>query len=163
MTSPRAIKGMNDVLPDEIGRWQLIERTYARTMSLHGFREVRTPCVEATPLFVRTMGEATDVVEKEMYSFTHHDEPLTLRPEGTAGAARAYVEHGVHTREPISRWYYSGAMFRAERPQRGRYRQFYQMGAEIFGDPGPACDAEMIDLLVTFFHELGIGDAEVFL
>jgi histidyl-tRNA synthetase len=162
MNPLRAVKGMNDVLPDESGRWQRIEASYARVMSLHGFREVRTPYVEPTPLFVRTIGEATDVVEKEMYSFTHHDEPLTLRPEGTAGAARAYVEHGVHTREPISRWYYSGAMFRAERPQRGRYRQFYQMGAEIFGDAGPACDAEMIDLLVTFFHSLGIGDAEVF-
>ncbi len=163
MTPLRAVKGMNDVLPDEVGRWQRIEASYARVMSLHGFREVRTPYVEPTPLFVRTIGEATDVVEKEMYSFTHHDEPLTLRPEGTAGAARAYVEHGVHNREPISRWYYAGAMFRAERPQRGRYRQFYQMGAEIFGDPGPACDAEMIDLLVTFFHGLGIDDAQVYL
>jgi histidyl-tRNA synthetase len=162
MTSLRAVKGMNDVLPDESARWQRIEASYARIMALHGFREVRTPYVEPTPLFVRAIGEATDVVEKEMYSFTHHDEPLTLRPEGTAGAARAYVEHQVHGKEPISRWYYSGAMFRAERPQRGRYRQFYQMGAELFGDPGPACDAEMIDLLVTFFHELGIGDAEVF-
>jgi histidyl-tRNA synthetase len=162
MTTPlRAVKGMNDVLPDEVGRWQRIEASYARLMSLHGFREVRTPLVEPTPLFVRAIGEATDVVEKEMYSFTHHDEPLTLRPEGTAGAARAYVEHGVHNREPISRWYYAGAMFRAERPQRGRYRQFYQMGAEIFGDPGPACDAEMIDLLVGFFHGLGIADARV--
>jgi histidyl-tRNA synthetase len=163
MTPLRAVKGMNDVLPDETERWHRIEERYARVMALHGFREVRTPYVEPTPLFVRAIGEATDVVEKEMYSFTHHDEPLTLRPEGTAGAARAYVEHGVHQKEPISRWYYSGAMFRAERPQRGRYRQFFQMGAEIFGDPGPACDAEMIDLLVTFFHDLGIGDAEVYL
>jgi histidyl-tRNA synthetase len=163
MTPLRAVKGMNDVLPDETERWHRIEERYARVMGLHGFREVRTPYVEPTPLFVRAIGEATDVVEKEMYSFTHHDEPLTLRPEGTAGAARAYVEHGVHQKEPMSRWYYSGAMFRAERPQRGRYRQFFQMGAEIFGDPGPACDAEMIDLLVTFFHDLGIGDAEVYL
>jgi histidyl-tRNA synthetase len=163
MTTLRAVKGMNDVLPDETGRWQRIEASYARVMSLHGFREVRTPYVEPTPLFVRAIGEATDVVEKEMYSFTHHDEPLTLRPEGTAGAARAYVEHGIHQKEPISRWYYCGPMFRAERPQRGRYRQFFQMGAEIFGDPGPASDAEMIDLLVTFFHDLGIGDAEVYL
>ena len=162
MTPLRAVKGMNDVLPDEIGRWHRLEATYARVMALHGFREVRTPYLEPTPLFVRAIGEATDVVEKEMYSFTHHDEPLTLRPEGTAGAARAYVEHKVHNGEPITRWYYAGPMFRAERPQRGRYRQFYQMGAEIFGDPGPVCDAEMIDLLVTFFHGLGIGDAEVF-
>src|SRR5580658_9431143 len=161
MTSPRAIKGMNDVLPDEIGRWQLIERTYARTMSLHGFREVRTPCVEATPLFVRTMGEATDVVEKEMYSFTHHDEALTLRPEGTAGAARAYIEHAVHARQPVTRWWYTGPMFRAERPQRGRYRQFSQLGVEIFGDEGPGCDAEMIDMLVGFLGELRVPGVEV--
>ena len=161
MTPLRAVKGMNDVLPDEIGRWQRVESAYARVMALHGFREVRTPYLEPTPLFVRAIGEATDVVEKEMYSFSHHDEPLTLRPEGTAGAARAYVEHGVHNREPITRWFYCGPMFRAERPQRGRYRQFYQLGAEVFGDAGPACDAEIIDLLVTFFHGLGIGDAEV--
>ena len=162
MTPLRAVKGMNDVLPDEIGRWQRLESTYARVMALHGFREVRTPYLEPTPLFVRAIGEATDVVEKEMYSFTHHDESLTLRPEGTAGAARAYVEHKVHNSEPVTRWYYAGPMFRAERPQRGRYRQFYQLGAEIFGDPGPASDAEMIDLLVTLFHGLGIGDVEVF-
>src|SRR5580700_11394232 len=163
MTSPRAIKGMNDVLPDEIGRWQLIQRTYARTMSLHGFREVRTPCVEATPLFVRTMGEATDVVEKEMYSFTHHDEALTLRPEGTAGAARAYIEHAVHAREPVTRWWYAGPMFRAERPQRGRYRQFAQLGAEVFGDEGPGCDAEIISMLFGFLSEIRVPGLEVFI
>jgi histidyl-tRNA synthetase len=162
MTSPRAIKGMNDVLPDEIGRWQLIERTYARTMSLHGFREVRTPCVEGTSLFVRTMGEATDVVEKEMYSFEHHGEPLSLRPEGTAGAARAYIEHSVQAREPVTRWWYAGPMFRAERPQRGRYRQFAQLGAEVFGDEGPGCDAEMISMLVGFLTEIGVQGLEVF-
>jgi histidyl-tRNA synthetase len=154
---------MNDVLPDEIGRWQLIERTYARTMSLHGFREVRTPCVEATPLFVRTMGEATDVVEKEMYSFTHHDEALTLRPEGTAGAARAYIEHAVHAREPVTRWWYAGPMFRAERPQRGRYRQFAQLGAEVFGDEGPGCDAEIISMLFGFLSEIRVPGLEVFI
>ncbi|HEX4446887.1 MAG TPA: ATP phosphoribosyltransferase regulatory subunit, partial [Polyangiaceae bacterium] len=103
MTPLRAVKGMNDVLPDEVGRWQHLERAYARTMDLHGFREVRTPYVEHTPLFVRAIGEVTDIVEKEMYSFEHHGEALTLRPEGTAGAARAYVEHSVHAREPISR------------------------------------------------------------
>ena len=161
MTPLRAVKGMNDVLPDEIGRWQRVEATFARTMALHGFREVRTPYLEPTPLFVRAIGEATDVVEKEMYSFTHHDEPLTLRPEGTAGAARAYVQHAVHNTEPVSRWFYTGPMFRAERPQRGRYRQFFQAGAEIFGDAGPACDAEMIDLLCSFLQSLGIPDLEV--
>jgi histidyl-tRNA synthetase len=96
-----------------------------------------------------------------MYSFLHHEEPLTLRPEGTAGVARAYIEHGVHAKEPVTRWWYGGAMFRAERPQRGRYRQFYQLGAELFGDPGPACDAEMIDMLVQFLRELRIPDLQV--
>ena len=157
----RAVKGMNDVLPDEMARWHRVESAFTRVAELHGFHEVRTPTVEPTSLFVRTIGEATDVVEKEMYSFTHHDEPLTLRPEGTAGAARAYVEHGVHTREPVTRWYYKGPMFRAERPQRGRYRQFHQVGAEIFGDAGPGCDAEMIDMLVAFLSALGVPDLEV--
>ncbi len=161
MNPLRAVKGMNDVLPDESARWQRIEGAFARSMALHSFREVRTPFVEPTPLFVRTLGEATDIVEKEMYSFVHHDEPLTLRPEGTAGAARAYVQHAVHNTEPVTRWYYVGPMFRAERPQRGRYRQFSQAGAEIFGDPGPACDAEMIDMLVRFFQDIGIADPRV--
>src|SRR5271170_5688331 len=101
----RGVKGMNDILPDEIGRWHRVEQAFARAAKLHGFREVRTPYLEPTPLFVRTIGEATDVVEKEMYSFTHHDEPLTLRPEGTAGAARAFVQHQIHNQEPVTRWY----------------------------------------------------------
>jgi histidyl-tRNA synthetase len=163
MTPLRAVKGMNDVLPDEIGRWQRVEKAYARAMSLHGFREVRTPFVEPTGLFVRAIGEATDVVEKEMYSFRHHDEELTLRPEGTAGAARAFIEHGVQAKEPISRWWYAGPMFRAERPQRGRYRQFSQLGAEIFGEPGPGCDAEMIDMLVGFLADIRVPGVEVFI
>jgi histidyl-tRNA synthetase len=161
MNPLRAVKGMNDILPGESARWQRIEAAFARTMALYSFREVRTPFVEPTPLFVRTIGEGTDVVEKEMYSFVHHEEPLTLRPEGTAGAARAYVQHAVQNTEPVSRWYYMGPMFRAERPQRGRYRQFSQAGAEIFGDPGPLCDAEMIDMLVGFFHAIGIQDTRV--
>jgi histidyl-tRNA synthetase len=161
MTPLRAVKGMNDVLPEEVGRWQHVEQAYRSTMALHGFREVRTPYVEPTSLFVRAIGEVTDIVEKEMYSFEHHGDALTLRPEGTAGAARAYVEHGVSQREPVSRWWYVGAMFRAERPQRGRYRQFYQLGAEIFGDEGPGCDAEMIDMLVGFLNEIKVPGVEV--
>ncbi len=161
MDPVRAVKGMNDVLPEDSIRWQRVEAAFVRTAALYGFREMRTPLVEPTRLFVRTVGEATDIVEKEMYSFSHHDEELTLRPEGTAGAARAYVEHHVHTKEPVTRWYYLGPMFRAERPQRGRYRQFSQAGAEIFGDPGPGCDAEMIDMLVGFFKAIGVPDLEV--
>jgi histidyl-tRNA synthetase len=152
---------MNDVLPDELSRWQHVELAFARTMRLYGFREVRTPIVEPTSLFVRAIGEATDVVEKEMYSFVHHDEPLTLRPEGTAGAVRAFIEHKVPQAEPVTRWYYLGPMFRAERPQRGRYRQFWQAGAEVFGDAGPASDAEMVDLLLRFLREIGVPDAHV--
>ncbi|MCK6534543.1 MAG: histidine--tRNA ligase [Polyangiaceae bacterium] len=156
--SYRAVKGMNDILPDEVARWHALERAFRETAELHGYAEIRTPVVEGTELFVRSIGETTDVVEKEMYTFSHHSESLTLRPEGTAGAARAYVEHKAHAKEPVSRWFYLGPMFRAERPQRGRYRQFYQAGCEIFGDPGPACDAEMIDMLVGLFRRLGVSD-----
>jgi histidyl-tRNA synthetase len=152
---------MNDVLPEDIGRWQHVEHEFARTMSLHGFREVRTPYVEPTALFVRAIGDATDVVEKEMYSFDHHGDGLTLRPEGTAGAVRAFVEHNVSGREGTTRWWYAGPMFRAEQPQRGRYRQFSQVGAEIFGDAGPGCDAELIDMLAAFLGALRIPDVEV--
>ncbi|MBX3189006.1 MAG: histidine--tRNA ligase [Labilithrix sp.] len=154
---------MNDVLPGEVGRWHRIEAAFRASMERLGYREVRTPYVEPTPLFVRTIGEATDVVEKEMYSFVFHDEPLTLRPEGTAGAARAYVEHNVHNQEPVSRWYYLGPMFRGERPAKGRYRQFNQLGAECFGDAGPGCDAEMIDALVGFLVDIGVPKPDVFL
>jgi len=161
MEPVRAVKGMNDVLPAESVQWQRVEAAFRRTAALYGFREVRTPLVEATRLFVRAVGEGTDIVDKEMYSFKHHDEELTLRPEGTAGAARAYVEHKVHALEPVTRWYYLGPMFRAEKPQRGRYRQFSQAGAEVFGDPGPGCDAEMIDMLVTFLKSIGVPDIEV--
>jgi histidyl-tRNA synthetase len=161
METIRGVKGLHDVLPDEIGRWQRVEAAFARTATLYGFREVRTPYVEPTPLFVRTIGETTDVVEKEMYSFKHHDDDLTLRPEGTAGAARAYVEHKLWGKQPVTRWWYLGPMFRAERPARGRYRQFHQAGCEIFGDAGPGCDAEMIDMLVAFLQDIGVTDAEV--
>lgn len=157
----RAVKGMNDILPGEIGRWQRLEAAFRRVAELHGYAEIRTPIVEPTELFVRSIGETTDVVDKEMYTFTRDRDSLTLRPEGTAGAARAYVEHGQHAREPISRWYYIGPMFRAERPQRGRYRQFYQAGCEVYGDSGPVCDAEMIDMLCGLFTQLGIGQLEV--
>ncbi len=161
MDPVRAVKGMNDVLPQESAQWQRVEAAFRRAFALYGFREVRTPIVEPTRLFVRAVGEGTDIVEKEMYSFRHHDEELTIRPEGTAGAARAYVEHKIANQEPVSRWYYLGPMFRAEKPQRGRYRQFSQAGAEIFGDPGPGCDAEMIEMLVSLLSSLGIPDLKV--
>ncbi len=150
------VKGMNDILPAEIARWRAVESAFRVSMELGGFREVRTPHIEHTALFVRSIGESTDVVEKEMFSFPHGRDNLTLRPEGTAGAARAYVEHRIANNEPVTRWYYLGPMFRAETPQRGRYRQFHQAGAEILGDPGPACDAELIDGLVRFLQAIGV-------
>lgn len=157
----RAVKGMNDVLPDEIGRWRKIERIFREITEAHGFREVRTPILEQTSLFVRSMGEVTDVVEKEMYSFARHDDELTMRPEGTAGAARAYLEHKVHSKEAVTRWSYLGPMFRGERPARGRLRQFWQAGCEVYGDQGPVSDAEMIDMLVTLYRELGVQNVSV--
>ena len=157
----RAVKGMNDILPDEIERWQQVESVFRDTVRVHGFAEVRTPIVESTALFVRSIGEHTDVVDKEMYTFERSHEHLTLRPEGTAGAARAYIEKTMHAREPVSRWYYIGPMFRAERPQKGRYRQFYQAGCEVYGDKGPASDAEIITMLYDFFGRLGIGGLDV--
>ena len=152
----RAVRGMNDILPEEMGRWHRLEAAFRDSAELHGYAEVRTPLLELTTLFAREIGETTDVVEKEMYSFERHGELLTVRPEGTAGAARAYVEHGVHSKEPVSRWYYLGPMFRGERPAKGRYRQFYQAGCEIYGDAGPICDAELIDFLACFLRTIGI-------
>lgn len=153
---------MNDILPDEAARWQKLESAFRRHVGHYGYDEVRTPLIEHTALFSRQMGETTDVVEKEMYSFERHENALTVRPEGTAGAARAYVEHHVHAREPVSRWYYLGAMFRGERPAKGRYRQFYQAGCELYGDPGPMADAEMIEMVYSYLtNVLGIPNIEV--
>jgi len=152
---------MNDVLPSEVGRWHALEELITDVVLLHGYREIRVPVIEHTPLYVRSVGEGTDIVDKEMYSFTFHDEPMTVRPEGTAGVVRAYVEHKIHGQEPVSRFYYLGPMFRGERPARGRYRQFHQIGCEVFGDPGPVVDAEMIDMLVGMLRRLGIQDIEV--
>ena len=157
----RAVKGMNDILPDAVGRWHRLEAAFRRVVESYGFGELRTPVVEPTELFVRSIGEVTDVVQKEMYSFEHHKDRLTLRPELTASAVRAYVQHKVNSKEPVSRWYYIAPMYRAERPQRGRYRQFYQAGCELYGDAGPASDAEMIDMLVSLYTELGIPDLKV--
>ncbi len=157
----RAVKGMNDILPDEIGRWHALEAALKRAFELGGYREIRTPVLEPTELFVRSIGEATEIVEKQMFILKREDESLALRPEGTAGVARAYVASALHGREPVSRFYYLGPMFRAERPQRGRYRQFWQAGVEIYGDPGPGCDAELIDMLVRLLEGLGVKHLRV--
>jgi histidyl-tRNA synthetase len=157
----RAVKGMNDILPEEIGRWHELEGVFRRELELAGFREIRTPMLEPTELFVRSIGEATEIVEKQMFILERSGESLALRPEGTAGVARAYVGSSRQAREPVSRLYYMGPMFRAEQPQRGRYRQFYQAGAEIFGDAGPGSDAELIDLLVGTLGKLHVGEVKV--
>jgi len=158
----RAVKGMNDILPDEVARWQRLEQAFRDHVGRYGYDEVRTPLLEHTALFSRQIGETTDVVEKEMYSFARHGDELTVRPEGTAGAARAYVEHKIHTKEPTSRWYYLGPMFRGERPAKGRYRQFYQAGCEIYGDAGPLADAEMIEMITSLLTDvLGLAKIEV--
>jgi histidyl-tRNA synthetase len=157
----RAIKGMNDILPDEARRFALVEAAFRRVVELHGFSEVRTPVLEPTELFVRSTGETSEVVEKQMFSLLRGDESYTLRPEGTPGVARAFLNGSVHAKSPVTRWYYVGAMFRAENVQRGRQRQFHQAGCEVYGDAGPVVDAEIIDMLVSLLNELGITDLEV--
>jgi histidyl-tRNA synthetase len=160
--SLRAVKGMKDILPDEISKWQRLEHAFRARAERYGFREARFPIVEPTALFVRSIGENTDIVEKEMYTFTDRgDKSLTLRPEGTASSVRAYIQHNVQAIEPVTKWYYVGPMYRRERPAKGRYRQFYQAGIEVFGDAGPYVDAEVIDMVVGFISSLGITEVEV--
>ena len=150
------VKGMNDVLPAEVGRWQEMEAVAREVFALYGYREIRTPAVEAAQLFARGVGEATDIVNKEMYAFEDKGEALlALRPEGTAGVVRAFIEHGAYVEGP-QKWFYMGPMFRRERPQKGRYRQFHQIGCEAFGIAEPDLDAEQIAMLADYFHRLGV-------
>jgi histidyl-tRNA synthetase len=150
------VKGMNDVLPADVARWHEMEAAAREVFALYGYREVRTPAVEHAQLFARGVGEATDIVNKEMYVFEDKGEDrLALRPEGTAGTVRAFVEHGCHV-EGMQKWYYLGAMFRRERPQKGRYRQFHQIGCEVFGVAEPGIDAEQIAMLDDFLGRLGV-------
>jgi histidyl-tRNA synthetase len=155
---------MNDILPPEVAKWQYVEEKARSLLDAFSYRELRTPILEYTPLFLRSVGEATEVVEKQMYTFDDRDgSSVSMRPEGTASAVRAYISRSQWSREPVTRWYYLGPMFRHERAQRGRLRQFHQIGAEVFGLPGPAIDAEMIAMLVALLADLGIkpGDIEV--
>ena len=162
MSSLQAVKGMKDILPEEMPGWRRLEDSFRDVAERYGYQEVRPPIVEPTELFVRSIGETTDIVEKEMYTFTDKgDKSLTLRPEGTASCVRAYVQHSVGGKEPITKWYYLGPMYRRERPAKGRYRQFYQGGIEVYGDPGPHIDAEVIDMVVGFVRDLGIQEVEV--
>ncbi|MDE2593069.1 MAG: histidine--tRNA ligase [Burkholderiales bacterium] len=153
----KAIKGMNDILPPESARWEWLEGTVRALMRRYGYQNVRTPIVEPTALFVRGLGEVTDIVEKEMYSFEDslNGDKLTLRPEGTAGVVRAINEH-TFLYEGGKRLYYIGPMFRHERPQKGRYRQFHQVGAEAMGFHGPDVDAELILMIAALWRDLGI-------
>ena len=154
----QAIRGMNDYLPADTALWQRIEGTLKQVLASYGYSEIRMPIVEQTPLFKRAIGEVTDVVEKEMYTFDDRNgESLTLRPEGTAGCVRAGIEHGLLYNQEQRLWY-MGPMFRYERPQKGRYRQFHQMGAEVFGLQGPDVDAELIMLTARWWKALGIAD-----
>jgi len=153
----RAVKGMNDLLPPDSARWEWLEDTVRSVMRLHGYANIRTPIVEPTALFERGLGQVTDIVEKEMYSFADslNGDRLTLRPEGTAGVVRAATEHSL-LYEGAKRLYYIGPMFRHERPQKGRYRQFHQVGVEALGFPGPDIDAEVILLTRALWKALGL-------
>ncbi len=157
-----AVKGMNDILPPDSARWEWLEGIVRTLMARYAYRNIRTPIVEPTPLFVRGLGEVTDIVEKEMYSFDDklNGEALTLRPENTAGVVRAVAEHSM-LYEGGKRLYYMGPMFRHERPQRGRYRQFHQIGAEALGFPGAEVDAELILLADALWKELGLLDVQL--
>lgn len=157
-----AVKGMNDVLPPDSAAVEWLEQIVRGLMARYGYRNIRTPVVERTPLFIRGLGEVTDIVEKEMYSFEDrlNGDSLTLRPEATAGVVRAVVEHSM-LYDGGKRLYYMGPMFRHERPQRGRYRQFDQIGAEALGFGGPDVDAELILLAVALWRELGLTDVRL--
>ncbi len=151
------VKGMNDMLPEDAAVWEKFEDTARAVAASYGYRQIRTPILEATGLFARGVGEATDIVEKEMYSFTDsmNGEQLTLRPEGTSAVCRCAIEHNITYNAPQRLWYF-GPMFRHERPQRGRYRQFYQFGCEALGFGGPDVDIELLSLTARLWKNLGI-------
>ena len=151
-----SVKGMNDILPADVPRWQEMEAVAREVFALYGYREVRTPVVEHAQVFARGVGEATDIVNKEMYVFEDKgEELLALRPEGTAGVVRAFIEHGAYVEGP-QKWFYVGPMFRREKPQKGRYRQFHQIGCEAFGIAEPFIDAEQIALVDDYLSRLGV-------
>jgi histidyl-tRNA synthetase len=158
----QAVKGMNDILPPESARWEWFEHQVRELMHRYGYLNVRTPIVEPTPLFVRGLGEVTDIVEKEMYSFidSMNGDPLTLRPEATAGVVRAVIEHSL-LYDGGKRLFYVGPMFRHEKPQRGRYRQFHQVGVEALGFAGPDVDAEVILMARSLWRDLGLAEVRL--
>ncbi|MDM1695323.1 histidine--tRNA ligase [Thiopseudomonas alkaliphila] len=155
----QAIRGMNDILPEQTPVWRYFEQTVADLLDSYGYRQIRMPIVEFTELFKRSIGEVTDIVEKEMYTFADRNgDSLTLRPEGTASCGRAVMEHGLINNGQVQKLWYIGQMFRHERPQKGRYRQFHQIGVEAFNLPGPDIDAELIILTWRLWKQLGIQE-----
>ena len=159
-----SVKGMRDLLPPETGLWQRVEQEARRTFAAYNYREIRTPVLEHTALFARSVGTDTDIVTKEMYTFQDREnESLTLRPEATASVVRAYIEHSLFNQGGIHRLFYLGPMFRRERPQKGRYRQFYQIGAEVLGSEHPAIDAEVLEMLVLFLERVGLREFSLLL
>ncbi|HEH8447432.1 TPA: histidine--tRNA ligase [Pseudomonas aeruginosa] len=158
--SLQAIRGMNDILPEQTPAWRYLECTFAGLLDGYGYSEIRLPILEFTELFARGIGEGTDVVDKEMYTFLDRNgESLTMRPEGTAGCVRAVLEHGLSGGGQVQKLWYTGPMFRYEKPQKGRYRQFHQIGVEVFNLPGPDIDAELIILTWRLWQKLGMADA----
>ncbi len=160
----RAIKGVRDILPPQSGAWNRVEETAREVFGTYGFGEIRLPIFEQTELFARSVGVESDIVGKEMYTFEDRDDSqISLRPEATASACRAYIEHGMHTLPGNVKMYYIGPMFRRERPQKGRYRQFYQIGAEVLGQSdAPGIDAELIEMLMTFFRRAGLAETTLY-
>src|SRR5438067_1684025 len=156
----RAVKGTRDLLPPETALWQHVEDEARRVFAAYNFQEIRTPVLEETALFRRSVGADTDIVTKEMYTFEDRDhESLTLRPEATASVVRAYIEHGLFNDGGIHKLYYMGPMFRRERPQKGRFRQFYQIGAEVLGSDHPSVDVELLEMLALLVERLGLGNS----
>lgn len=155
----KSIKGVRDILPEAIHHWHFLEHHVRELMAAYGYQEMRTPLLEKTELFKRSIGDVTDIVEKEMYSFEDRNgDLLSLRPENTASCVRAAIQHGMLTNNQVSRIWYAGPMFRRENPQRGRYRQFSQVGAEVYGVAGPYIEAELILLSARLWHRLGLHD-----
>lgn len=158
----QSIRGTHDVLPGAVELWQRVEGAAGRIFRLYGYAEIRTPILEETELFARSIGAETDIVRKEMYTLEDaRGKSVTLRPEGTASVVRAFIEHGLHTAGHPVKLYYLGPMFRRERPQKGRYRQFHQIGGEVLGSDHPAVEAEVLEMLQRFLRELELADFEV--
>ena len=160
--SVKLVGGTHDILPGAVGRWQQIEETARRRFERYGYAEIRTPAFEETELFARSIGQETDIVRKQMYTFAESKgKSITLRPEGTASVLRAYIQHSLYREGGLHKLYYIGPMFRHERPQKGRYRQFHQIGAEVLGSDHPAIEAEVIEMLHGWLAELGLTDLQL--